>query len=833
VPITGTNFCGNIIPINTKPLCQVAFFFIFTSKTLTMKHFYPLSLLVLLGISANAQIVNIPDANLKNALVNTTCATLSNILPQDYVDVDANNDGEIQESEAAAIYSLALGNYEIASLEGIVYFTNLKALSATGNALTTVDLSNMPQLEIVKMADNQLTTLSFNSGLKHLEVPNNLLTEINFPANSMLQTLDCTENALTALDISTAHFLDALYCHDNQLTSLIVCPEINSLYCSDNLLPSLDLSSTTGLLELNISNNQLTEIQIPPTVVILWMSGNLYTSVDLTMPFLYGLECRNTPITSLTIPDFHAAAAEPLDIRDNANLQFINLKNLHTDYYTGDSGGPFFYFYIQDNPNLEHICFDQTELDNAAFLQTLADLNNPDLTFSSYCNFVPGQTNTVSGNIRYDFEGNGCSGSDAVASGVGISFGVGSNVLGETYTNGLGNYVSYFGLTQTLSPQVENPYYTVSPASYTATFTDYGNNETVDFCIMPNGVYRDLDIMIFPLSPARPGFDAIYKVHYENKGTETQSGTVSLVFEDYVTDFVSANPAIASQVEDLLSWDFVNLAPFESREIMLTLNVNSPLETPAVNIGHVLNFTANVSSDTDETPADNTFNYEQIVVGSYDPNDKIVSAEIIDLDHLDDYLYYTIRFQNTGTFYAENVVVKDMLSANLDLTTLQMVSASHAYRSTLTNTNQLEFFFDGINLPAVGDDEPGSHGYVTFKVKPISDLPIFAEIDNEANIYFDFNAPITTNLVTTMVYALGIPEFDTDAVVLYPNPVRNTLSIQSDATIETVSIYNTLGQLVKTVSGQTTIDVSELSRGSYIVQVTSDKGKANKKLIKL
>ena len=335
------------------------------------------------------------------------------------------------------------------------------------------------------------------------------------------------------------------------------------------------------------------------------------------------------------------------------------------------------------------------------------------------------------------------------------------------------------------------------------------------------------------LSPARPGFDASYRVHFENKGTETQSGTVTLTFEDDIMDFVSSNPALSAQAANSLSWNFSNLIPFESREIALTLNVNSPLETPAVNIGDILDFTAAITAGDDETPADNVFALHQTVVGSYDPNDKAVSRERIGIAQLGDYLYYTVRFQNTGTFYAENVVVKDMLSGNLDLSTLQMVSASHPYRSMLTAGNRLEFFFEGINLPAVGDDEPASHGYVTFKVKPKNTLVVDDTIENSANIYFDFNAPITTNVVTTTVEELGTGEFENDSFILYPNPAKNTLSIRSDATIDTIIIRNALGQLVKKASGQTMVEVSDLAGGSYFVEITSGKLKTIKKLIKL
>jgi len=66
----------------------------------------------------------------------------------------------------------------------------------------------------------------------------------------------------------------------------------------------------------------------------------------------------------------------------------------------------------------------------------------------------------------------------------------------------------------------------------------------------------------------------------------------------------------------------------------------------------------------------------------------------------------------------------------------------------------------------------------------------------------------------------------------YPNPVTNILTIdlsQSDI-LQKVSIYNSIGQEVLT-STQSTLDVSSLSKGVYIIEVETATGKSSKKLI--
>jgi hypothetical protein len=55
------------------------------------------------------------------------------------------------------------------------------------------------------------------------------------------------------------------------------------------------------------------------------------------------------------------------------------------------------------------------------------------------------------------------------------------------------------------------------------------------------------------------------------------------------------------------------------------------------------------------------------------------------------------------------------------------------------------------------------------------------------------------------------------SLIIYPNPVQNTLTIDGDYTSAT--IYNVFGKLVLTTDYQKTIDVSALSNGIYFIKV--------------
>ncbi|WP_192811707.1 IPT/TIG domain-containing protein [Pontibacter sp. BAB1700] len=145
------------------------------------------------------------------------------------------------------------------------------------------------------------------------------------------------------------------------------------------------------------------------------------------------------------------------------------------------------------------------------------------------------------------------------------------------------------------------------------------------------------------------------------------------------------------------------------------------------------------------------------ITDSYDPNDKLVTPR----GRTEEFytptntaLKYKIRFQNTGTDVAYRVVVVDTLSEHLDLSTLQLGASSHPSRVEVTGKGRpvLTWTFDNIMLPDSTADEPGSHGYILFSIKPRADLAEKTLVENYADIFFDFNSPIRTNITQNRIY---------------------------------------------------------------------------------
>jgi hypothetical protein len=386
-----------------------------------------------------------------------------------------------------------------------------------------------------------------------------------------------------------------------------------------------------------------------------------------------------------------------------------------------------------------------------------------------------------------------------------------------------------------VKPFVENPtWFTFSPTAVNIPFANSNNNTaTQDFCISPNGFHPDVEVVIFPIFFARPGFDATYQITFKNKGNYTYSeGIVGFHFDDAVLDFVSASQAIFSQSVGNVNWQYTNLLPFESRTITITLNVNSPTETPAVNIGDTLSFLVSTFPlEVDETPQDNTFEYFQNVVGSYDPNDiTCLEGDVVAPSEIGNYLHYAINFENTGTFPAENVVVKTEVDASkFDINSLQLMNTNFPVEARISGS-KVEFIFENIQLPI------GGHGHILLKIKTNETLVVGDAVANRADIFFDYNFPIDTGLANTVFQTLSNYVFEVDSsIAVYPNPATTEVTVQSNNNIKSIQLYDVQGRIIKTSLTDTLeskLDVSSYGSGIYFIKIITEKGMQVQKLLK-
>ena len=72
---------------------------------------------------------------------------------------------------------------------------------------------------------------------------------------------------------------------------------------------------------------------------------------------------------------------------------------------------------------------------------------------------------------------------------------------------------------------------------------------------------------------------------------------------------------------------------------------------------------------------------------------------------------------------------------------------------------------------------------------------------------------------------LSNDDFAFDAsIVLYPNPSKDSFSVQSVSPIKNITIWNVQGQKIAYQDVAGPVDVSGLSAGMYLIKITSDRG---------
>jgi len=200
-------------------------------------------------------------------------------------------------------------------------------------------------------------------------------------------------------------------------------------------------------------------------------------------------------------------------------------------------------------------------------------------------------------------------------------------------------------------------------------------------------------------------------------------------------------------------------------------------------------------------------------VGSWDPNDKRGFPKGIGEDHIifpETELEYHIRFQNTGTDTAFNIVIGDTLANEfLDLSSIRMGVSSHPYSWKINDTNILEITFENIMLPDSNTNEVASHGFVKFKLAQIDDNPLGIIIENTAGIYFDFNDPVITN---TTMHTIEEKPFYLDTIHMH---LCNDTIYQNDTTFISTG---ELGSIEFEITNSITVSTPDTT---YIV-ITTD-----------
>ncbi len=330
-------------------------------------------------------------------------------------------------------------------------------------------------------------------------------------------------------------------------------------------------------------------------------------------------------------------------------------------------------------------------------------------------------------------------------------------------------------------------------------------------------------------SRARPGFALTYYIEVGNYGPATKGGTLTVDLDSRF-NFSNSVRNYDRKTGNRLEYDFSALKYGQIVRIV----INGTLSNGAV-IGDfaksVAWFTTNGS---DANNADNTDTLYTLIRGSFDPNDKLVypSGDNGYIGtNLQQRLRYTIRFQNTGTDTAINVVVIDSISSLLDMETFSREGSSHDYNLEDLDGRVLKFTFNDIMLPDSNVNQSGSNGFVSFSMMPNSNISLGTIIRNNADIYFDFNDPVRTNTTMTVFNkgASVASNFDKhQGILVYPNPGTGYATVKLGADIKAeIKIFDSRGNLVvsgKTNAGIYQVNLTQYAPGPYLIYAMDETG---------
>ncbi len=335
-------------------------------------------------------------------------------------------------------------------------------------------------------------------------------------------------------------------------------------------------------------------------------------------------------------------------------------------------------------------------------------------------------------------------------------------------------------------------------------------------------------------------------------GVHTQDGNI-YAFNNYCTP---TNGTVILSHSSRYSYFTATPAPSSTTATSITWNI-SALTGQADSLAHIYYWLEAYSGyllpgDTTNSivtiipttgDADTTNNIAvrvDTVRAGYDPN----SMEVTPAYHTTSgtKLQYTIHFENTGNDTAHNIYVMDTLSDDVDISSYNIVAASHTMFLTKLKSgghNILKFDFPVINLL------DSSHhclcdGMVTYTIKSKAGLPDCHHIYNRAGIYFDVNPVVMTNTADNVIgcwpSSVGNLQFKVSSPHVYPNPAYDVLNVETEGTaIASYTITNSVGSVVLTNAINTKlaqVNIKALPSGLYFINLKGMEGTVVRRFVK-
>lgn len=812
-----------------------------------------------------------------------------------YLNCGYNNLTSLDVSACAALGSFYCSNNNLTSLD-VSANTALLHLDCTNNNLTSLDVSTCTILINLECSGNNLTSLDVSACtvLPRLICGNNNLTSLDLSANTALTYLNCSNNNLTSLDVSAA--LENLICANNNLTSLDLSTNtaLLHLFCPDNNLMSLDLSTCTVLEQLLCHNNNLTSLDLSANtaLIILVCHNNNLASLNLIANTALGaFDCQNNlPYLKICVPNFQAAinntswykdasavylenclplAVEGkvvIDANTNCNVdsleqglsgqlvKFERVSDGAISYFTThDTLGTYYAFldtgmyaitvipsnpYWQICPNSQQVTIDtnyNAQTINWAFQPIIScpllevDISAPFLRMAgggsnytvSYCN--NGTIAAANAYVEVDLDED-------------LNF-IGSTIPlvsqnGTVYTFNLGTVA--VGQCSDFQINVIVDTSAIFEQTHCTEAHIYPDSICVPIWsgpIVSGNVSCQNDSTFFYIENIGAAMLQFQPFSIIEDNIAMRTGTIQLGAGQSTTIAQAAAVGKTYRIEVQQLAGFPALLGDSS--FSAAIEGCKPLPNGSFNTGFITQFSNGHSSPFVAVDC-------QQNIAAYDPNDKAAQPEGYGLAHYIEKttaLDYKVRFQNTGTDTAFNIVIVDTLSSYLDIASLRMGASSHDYDWLIEDGNVLKVSFLNIMLVDSNANEPLSHGFFRYRIEQKPNNAIGSVINNQAAIYFDYNAPIFTNttfhtigenFVTTTVSIDEIYE-EQVKVTAFPNPFTESTTIKVEGKEYSklqLSVFDITGRAAvpaqTSFNNQIQLDRGNLAAGMYIYQLQGD-----------
>lgn len=712
----------------------------------------------------------------------------------------------------------------------------LTSLSCENNALTS--LPELPSgLQYMTCQFNQLKSLpKFPSSLTMVEANNNSLDSLpELPPGLLL--LNCSHNNLSKIP-SLPNSLHDLFCSVNKISVLPKLPlSLSIFWCDSNYLDSLpaipaflqrlecgfnQLDSlpafNSRLLTLNCQNNQLTELpELPANLRELNCSFNSISKLPALSKNIVFLICNNNELIELP------QLMSDLDVLD-CSYNYIKCFNPFPDNST--MGNP--------TVKLDHNLFKC--LPNYTFGMDSATLKYP------ICKEI------VSGNNPYDCPCQiSINGTVYLDSNNNCKYDSGEILLNDfpvtirdkkmslvtkkyTLMNGKYEFPAYSNgiYYVTIDTSVSGMTVRCAPGTDSVIVQDSlrNVNKTIDFGLNCKPGF-DYGIMsIIPVGYVFPGKNHAIKIRagditegFANNCVSGIGGSVTITISgkaNYIGHWYGMAPSKINGNE--ISYDIADFNKIKDYDkFILVLNTDTSAKSTD-SICVYVELTTTKSGDRNTMNNTKKFCYK--VMNSFDPNMKEVYPVNISPGY-NDWLTYTIHFQNTGNAPAYDIRLADTLDTRLDPETFQVLGYSHPMQTTL-HGNIISFKFKDILLPDSHSNSDSSHGFVQYRVKPLKDLSLGTKIRNTAYIYFDYNDPVVTNTTVNEYVKLQSSSIGNSssqiALNIFPNPSDGKINITSGSPY-LLMISDITGKILY---NQNDLSEVELEKGLYFFDVTID-----------